>query len=185
MAQPTEAAGKIPSAAEQLEASNALQQAETALQTAVETLTKAVANDERINGSARVQEAKAALAAAKKKYGWILDWQESERALKAAAQSAEAAAEKAAADAKAEMDAKAREAQAALDAAQAKLAADAAAVKKHIVKKGESLSLIAKQYYGDVKKWKQLYEANKATVGANPDLIQPGMELVIPDYQIS
>ncbi len=54
-------------------------------------------------------------------------------------------------------------------------------VKKHIVQKGESLSLIAKRYYGDIHKWKQLYEANKAVIGNNPDLIQVGQELVIPD----
>ena len=59
-------------------------------------------------------------------------------------------------------------------------AAEAAAVKKHTVQKGESLSLIAKQYYGDIHKWKDIYEANKATIGDNPDIIKPGQELVIP-----
>lgn len=58
--------------------------------------------------------------------------------------------------------------------------AKAAEVKIHIVKKGESLSLIAKEYYGDIHKWTQIYEANKAVVGDNPDLIKPGQELVIP-----
>lgn len=59
--------------------------------------------------------------------------------------------------------------------------APAPQVKTHVVQKGESLSLIAKQYYGDVHKWKQIYEANKALIGDNPDVIQPGQELVIPD----
>lgn len=59
--------------------------------------------------------------------------------------------------------------------------AQAPQVKKHVVQKGESLSLIAKHYYGDIHKWKQLYEANKAVIGDNPDLIKPGQELVIPD----
>ena len=59
-------------------------------------------------------------------------------------------------------------------------AAQAAAVKKHVVQKGESLSLIAKQYYGDIHKWKDLYEANKTVIGDNPDVIKPGQELVIP-----
>lgn len=59
--------------------------------------------------------------------------------------------------------------------------APAPQVKKHVVQKGESLSLIAKQYYGDIHKWKQLYEANKTVIGDNPDLIKPGQELVIPD----
>lgn len=71
-------------------------------------------------------------------------------------------------------------ASAAVTAATQEVKAEAAQVKKHIVKKGESLSLIAKQYTGSVKKWKELYEANKKTVGDNPDLIQPGMELIIP-----
>lgn len=59
--------------------------------------------------------------------------------------------------------------------------AQALQIKKHVVQKGESLSLIAKHYYGDIHKWKQLYEANKAVIGDNPDLIKPGQELVIPD----
>lgn len=64
--------------------------------------------------------------------------------------------------------------------APAPAAAPASQIKKHVVQKGESLSLIAKHYYGDVHKWKQLYEANKSVVGDNPDLIKPGQELVIP-----
>ena len=53
--------------------------------------------------------------------------------------------------------------------------------KTHTVAKGDSLSKIATTYYGSAGKWKQLYEANKAVVGANPDLIKPGQVLVIPD----
>ncbi|MDL1895822.1 LysM peptidoglycan-binding domain-containing protein [Anaerolineae bacterium CFX7] len=71
--------------------------------------------------------------------------------------------------------------EAAAGAAAAPAAPAPAQVKKHIVQKGESLSLIAKHYYGDIHKWKQLYEANKAVIGDNPDLIQIGQELVIPD----
>lgn len=47
-------------------------------------------------------------------------------------------------------------------------------------KAGSNLTHQAKQYTGSVKKWKELYEANKKTVGANPDVVQPGMELIIP-----
>lgn len=52
----------------------------------------------------------------------------------------------------------------------------------HIVKSGDWLSKIAIQYYGDMNKWKTIYEvpANKATIGPNPDLIKPGQELIIP-----
>ncbi len=57
--------------------------------------------------------------------------------------------------------------------------------KTHTVVRGDSLSKIAKTYYGHAGKWKQLYEANKAVVGANPDLIKPGQILVIPDLGAS
>jgi len=51
---------------------------------------------------------------------------------------------------------------------------------KHIVKKGESLSLIAKHYYGDPMKYKQIFEANNDKL-KNPDLIHPDQELIIPN----
>jgi nucleoid-associated protein YgaU len=51
---------------------------------------------------------------------------------------------------------------------------------KHTVKSGESLSLIAKHYYRDPMKYKQIFEANTDQL-KNPDLIHPGQELVIPN----
>ena len=51
---------------------------------------------------------------------------------------------------------------------------------KHTVASGESLSKIAKHYYGDVMKYKQIFEANKGVLD-NPDVIHPGQELVIPN----
>lgn len=51
---------------------------------------------------------------------------------------------------------------------------------KYTVKSGDSLSKIAKAHYGDAMKWKQVYEANKALIGSNPDMIQPGQELTLP-----
>lgn len=48
----------------------------------------------------------------------------------------------------------------------------------HIVAKGESLSTIAKKYYGSPD-WKKIHEANKPLV-PNPDLVQPGLALLIP-----
>jgi nucleoid-associated protein YgaU len=51
---------------------------------------------------------------------------------------------------------------------------------KYTVKKGDSLSLIAKQVYGDASKWKQIYEANKDQI-KNPDLIYPDQVLEIPE----
>lgn len=53
-------------------------------------------------------------------------------------------------------------------------------VKTHTVKSGESLSLIAQKYYGDMMQWPKIYEANKKVVGPNPNLILPGQVLVIP-----
>jgi nucleoid-associated protein YgaU len=53
-------------------------------------------------------------------------------------------------------------------------------VKTYTVVKGDSLSKIAKEMYGDVKLWKKLYEANKDVI-KNPDLIQPGWVLRVPN----
>jgi len=50
----------------------------------------------------------------------------------------------------------------------------------HSVKSGESLSIIAGGYYGDVLLWPVIYDANRQTV-KNPNLIQPGWMLNIPD----
>jgi len=49
----------------------------------------------------------------------------------------------------------------------------------YTVQKGDSLSKIAKEYYGDAREWKKIYEANKERI-KNPDLIQPGWVLTIP-----
>lgn len=53
-------------------------------------------------------------------------------------------------------------------------------VKKHVVVSGDTLSGIAKKYYDDAGKYMKIYEANKDVIGKNPDLIKPGMELIIP-----
>ena len=47
------------------------------------------------------------------------------------------------------------------------------------IKKGDSLSAIAKQQYGDATKWRTIYEANKDVI-KNPDLIYPGQKIKIP-----
>ncbi len=54
-----------------------------------------------------------------------------------------------------------------------------AAGQKYTVKKGDSLSKIAKAVYGDASKWKQIYEANQDQI-KNPDLIYPDQVLEIP-----
>lgn len=52
--------------------------------------------------------------------------------------------------------------------------------KTYTVKKGDSLSLISKKVYGDMTKWKTIYNANKSVIGKNPDVIKAGQKLVIP-----
>jgi nucleoid-associated protein YgaU len=50
----------------------------------------------------------------------------------------------------------------------------------YTVKKGDNLSKIAKQFYGDPGKWKKIHAANSDKI-PNPDLIHPGLLLTIPD----
>jgi nucleoid-associated protein YgaU len=49
-----------------------------------------------------------------------------------------------------------------------------------VVKRGESLSQIAKRELGDTEKWKVIYEANKDVVGPNANEIYTGMRLRLP-----
>jgi nucleoid-associated protein YgaU len=57
---------------------------------------------------------------------------------------------------------------------------DTSVYHRHEVKSGESLSKIAKHYMGDPMKYKSIFEANRNILD-NPDLIQPGQILVIPN----
>ncbi len=52
----------------------------------------------------------------------------------------------------------------------------------YTVKKGDYLSKIAKQVYGDAKKYPIIFEANKPML-KDPDLIYPGQVLVIPPIE--
>jgi len=56
----------------------------------------------------------------------------------------------------------------------------ASASKTYTVVSGDSLSKIAKRFYGDAGQWKKIHAANIDKV-PNPDLIHPGQELTIPD----
>lgn len=49
----------------------------------------------------------------------------------------------------------------------------------HSVEKGDSLSKIAKEYYGDAMKYPVIFEANKPML-KSPELIYPGQVLRIP-----
>jgi nucleoid-associated protein YgaU len=54
------------------------------------------------------------------------------------------------------------------------------APKIYTVAAGDSLWKIAQKFYGNGALWTQIYNANKAAVGANPNLIHVGLRLVIP-----
>lgn len=60
------------------------------------------------------------------------------------------------------------------------LVEDTTVFAKHIVKKGESLSKIAKKYYGNPMKYVAIFNANK-NILKNPDVIYPDQELIIPN----
>ena len=49
----------------------------------------------------------------------------------------------------------------------------------HVVVRGDTLSKIAEQYYGDEMLYKKIFEANRDVI-KNPDLIQIGWKLRIP-----
>jgi len=52
--------------------------------------------------------------------------------------------------------------------------------KTYTVKPGDSLFKIAKMELGSGSKWQEIYDANVVTIGNKPELIQPGMKLVLP-----
>ncbi len=58
--------------------------------------------------------------------------------------------------------------------------ADESVYARHTVASGETLGKIAKHYYGDAMKYKDIFEAN-TDILKNPDLIHPDQELIIPN----
>ena len=57
---------------------------------------------------------------------------------------------------------------------------DEAVTRTYTVVAGDSLSKIAKQFYGKANAWRKIFEANQDIV-KNPDLIHPGQVLKIPN----
>lgn len=51
--------------------------------------------------------------------------------------------------------------------------------RKYTVAAGDTLGAIAKQFYGDANRWKDILEANKDTV-KDANAIRAGQELIIP-----
>ena len=52
-------------------------------------------------------------------------------------------------------------------------------VEFYVVQSGDTLSKIAKQYYGNAMKYPEIFEANREVI-KDPDLIYPGQKLRIP-----
>lgn len=50
----------------------------------------------------------------------------------------------------------------------------------YTVVKGDTLSNIAKKFYGNGSKYTTIYNANQGVIGGNPNLIYPGQVLIIP-----
>ena len=59
------------------------------------------------------------------------------------------------------------------------IGADSEESQMHVVQSGDTLSAIAKEYYGDAMKYPAIFEANKPML-KDPDLIYPGQVLRIP-----
>ncbi|WP_054955052.1 LysM peptidoglycan-binding domain-containing protein [Paenibacillus dakarensis] len=52
--------------------------------------------------------------------------------------------------------------------------------KSYTVKSGDSLFKISANVYGKGNDWRKIYDANKKAIGPNPNVIKPGVKLVIP-----
>lgn len=53
----------------------------------------------------------------------------------------------------------------------------------YTVVSGDSLSAITGRLWGDVLLWPLLYDANKTTIGSNPNLIKVGQKLTVPNIK--
>ena len=51
---------------------------------------------------------------------------------------------------------------------------------QHTVVRGETLSILARRYYGSAQAYRRIYEANRRAIGADPSLVEIGTLLTIP-----
>lgn len=51
--------------------------------------------------------------------------------------------------------------------------------RSHVIAKGDTLYGLARMYYNDVARWKDIYEANRPSI-TDPNRIRIGQKLVIP-----
>ena len=49
----------------------------------------------------------------------------------------------------------------------------------YTIQSGDSLSKIARQFYGNANDWQKIYEANKDKI-KDPNMIYPGQKIIIP-----
>lgn len=52
--------------------------------------------------------------------------------------------------------------------------------KTYVVRSGDCLWNISRKFYGNGKYWRKIYNANRRTIGGNPNLIYPGQRYTIP-----
>ena len=55
----------------------------------------------------------------------------------------------------------------------------ASAATEYEIQKGDTLSAIAKRFYGDATEWRRIHEANRDVI-KDPDTIYPGQKITIP-----
>ena len=133
------------------------------------------------------RDEKAALEAAKKELEDARAQADQELAKRQEAEARASQAEAGLAGARAQLDqetAARQRAQAQVTELQAELASvkqqlEQAKVRTYVVQSGDSLSKIAQQFYGDAKRWPEIFEANKDKI-KDPNVIHPGQELRIP-----
>ena len=54
-----------------------------------------------------------------------------------------------------------------------------AAERMYTIRKGDTLIGLARRYYQDQRKWKDIWQANRDTI-SNPNVIKPGLEIRLP-----
>ncbi|MBI4578772.1 MAG: LysM peptidoglycan-binding domain-containing protein, partial [Planctomycetes bacterium] len=67
-------------------------------------------------------------------------------------------------------------------AQQAKTSPAAPGAQTITVARGDTLSGLAKTHYGAFEYWPLLWDANRSTIGANPNVLTSGMKLNVPPF---
>jgi nucleoid-associated protein YgaU len=65
------------------------------------------------------------------------------------------------------------------EAAATRLTATESTGRHHTVAKGDTLYSLARKYYGDQRRWRDIYEANRSLI-SDPNKIYVGQRLIIP-----